>query len=155
MGMRWWRTNACERASQWISLDLDGELSQLERAALDRHLAGCARCAETSADVGAFTRLLREAPLVELERPVVVSAPRRARARAARRAAVGLAFAGISVAAVLGGFVVPASTPAARSTLSFQSVQAQRRFAEVETQRLEPVAHEVEQTWCVGNCVLG
>ena len=46
MGMRWWRTNACERAMQWISLELDGELSQLERAALGRHIDGCARCRE-------------------------------------------------------------------------------------------------------------
>src|SRR5579864_1253725 len=102
---RWWRTNACDRATQWISLDLDGELSQLERVGLDRHLAGCARCRAVSAEVGVFTRMLRDAPMVELEREVAYAAPRRARARAVRRAAASLAFAGLVGAAVLGGFV--------------------------------------------------
>ena len=36
---RWRRTTACERGAQWISLDLDGELSRLEQTALARHLA--------------------------------------------------------------------------------------------------------------------
>ena len=65
---RWWRTNTCERATQWISLDLDGELSQLEQAALARHLLSCSRCQAVSAAVSSFTRILREAPLIELER---------------------------------------------------------------------------------------
>ena len=41
---RWRRTTACERAAQWISLELDGELGRLEQAALARHLGRCDRC---------------------------------------------------------------------------------------------------------------
>ena len=143
---RWWKTNSCERASQWISLELDGELSQLERTALARHLGGCARCRELAADVTAFTHLLREAPLVQLEQPLVVELPRAVRRRVARRAAVSVAFAGVVAAAVIGGLVLPGSRPSS-SALAFASVQQQKRFAHVEAQRLEPAVFELpEQT---------
>src|ERR1700730_15601806 len=74
---RWWRTNTCERATQWISLDLDGELSQLEQAALARHLLSCARCQAVSSQVSSFTRMLREAPLIEFEREPAYASPGR------------------------------------------------------------------------------
>ncbi|HEY3920494.1 MAG TPA: zf-HC2 domain-containing protein [Gaiellaceae bacterium] len=141
---RWWKTNACERASQWISLDLDGELSQLEQTALARHLTTCARCRELAVDVSSFTELLRAAPLSELERPIVVEVPRAARRRVARRAAISVAFAGLTAAAVLGGFVIPGSRPSS-SALAFASVQQQKRFAHAEAQRLEPAVFEVRQ----------
>jgi predicted anti-sigma-YlaC factor YlaD len=145
MGMRWWRTNSCDRAMQWISLDLDGELSQLEHAALGRHLDGCAPCRAVSVEVGAFTRLLREAPLVELDRPMVVGAPRRARVRTARRVAATIAFAGLAAAAVLGGFVFPTGGTNPHSALAFRSAQEQRRFAHIEARRLEPAVFVVEK----------
>jgi ferric-dicitrate binding protein FerR (iron transport regulator) len=138
MGMRWWRTGACERAQQWISLELDGELSQLEQAALARHLDGCASCREVSAEIGGFTRLIRAAPLLALEHPLIVELPRRARVRAARRAVVSLAFAGLMGAAVLAGFLVPTSRTTPPSALSFRSAKEQQRFAHIEAQRLEP-----------------
>ena len=133
MGMRWWRTNSCERSLQWISLDLDGELSQLERAALDRHLDACARCRAASDEVRSFTQLLREAPLVELERPVVVAGARRIGSRAARRVA----------AASVGGFLLPSGGASSRSSLAFRDAQEQQRFAHVEAQRLEPAVFVV------------
>ena len=70
---RWRRTTACERAAQWISLDLDGELGRLEQAALARHLRRCDRCRASSAEIGGFTALLREAPPVEPARAIVVA----------------------------------------------------------------------------------
>lgn len=143
MGMRWWRTSACERAMQWISLDLDGELSQLEQAALARHLDACDRCREVGADVDAFTLLLRDAPLVELERPVVVAAPRRARAQVARRAAVSVAFAGLAGVAALGGLLLTSGGTNVHSALSFRNAQEQQRFAHVEARRLEPAVFVV------------
>ena len=54
--MRWRRTTACERAAQWISLDLDDELGRLERAALARHLGRCAGCRAASAEIGGVHR---------------------------------------------------------------------------------------------------
>ena len=143
MGMRWWRTNACERAMQWISLDLDGELSQLEQAALARHLDDCERCREVGTDVNAFTSLLRDARLLELERPVVVTAPRGARARVARRAAVSLAFAALAGVAALGGVVLTSGGTNAHSAFSFRSAKEQRQFAHVEARRLEPAVFVV------------
>jgi anti-sigma factor RsiW len=145
MGMRWWRTSACERAAQWISLDLDGELSQLERAALDRHLAGCGRCRELGADVRAFTSLMREAPLVELARPVVVLPARRTRARTARRVAASLAFAALTAVAVAGAAFFPSGGTSPHSALAFRNAQEQERFAHLETQRLEPTVFVVEK----------
>jgi anti-sigma factor RsiW len=128
---------------QWISLDLDGELSQLEQVALARHLDGCARCREAGTEVNAFTQLLRDAPLVELRRPVEVAAPGRARARVARRAAVSLAFAALVGAAALGGVVLSSSGANAHSAFSFRNAQEQRRFAHVEARRLEPAVFRV------------
>jgi len=152
MGMRFWRSNACDRATQWLSLELDGELSQLEQSALARHLDGCARCRVLSEDVRTFTAMLRDAPLVELERPIVVPAP--GRARTARRVTAALAFAGVLAAAAIGVFVPGGSTDA-RSALTFRSPQEQQRFAEVETQRLEPADAPLGDTRCIGNCALG
>jgi len=139
---RWWKTNACERSAQWISLELDGELSQLEQAALARHRDGCARCRALSTEVASFTRLLREAPLLSSQRPVAVAGPRRARIKVARRAAASLAFAALVAAAVL-GFVLPANTGQDQAVLSFQSVRQQQRFASMETRRLEPAVFVV------------
>jgi len=79
---RWRRTTACERAAQWISLDLDGELGRLEQAALVRHLRRCESCRTSSLEIGGFTGLLRAAPPVEPARAIVVPTPAWARRRA-------------------------------------------------------------------------
>ena len=84
--MRWRRTTACERAAQWISLDLDDELGSLDRAALAKHLERCAGCRALSAEIGGFTRLLRIQPL---ETPPPATAVQVARPRAAGNAAAG------------------------------------------------------------------
>jgi predicted anti-sigma-YlaC factor YlaD len=151
---RWWRTNTCERTTQWISLDLDGELSQLERAALARHLSGCAGCREVSNEVGGFTHMLREAPLIELEREVAHISPVRTRSRVARRAGLSMAF-GALAAAAFGALVLSASSPSSGSALAFQSLAQQQHFADVEVRRLEPAVF-VEQpaSVCIGNCAL-
>ncbi len=57
------RSAPCDRARNWVSLRLDGALSELESAMLDRHLAGCAECRRFDADVAASTARLRAAPL--------------------------------------------------------------------------------------------
>jgi predicted anti-sigma-YlaC factor YlaD len=126
----WWRTTSCERAAQWISLDLDGELSELERARLARHLDRCASCRAWSAEVGGFTSLLRTAPLVELSAPLAVVLPG---VRAKRRAAVA-AFA--TVAAVAAALVVlpQAGRNPATGALAFESAQQQQRFAHEHVQ---------------------
>jgi len=57
----------------WASLRLDGELSELESALLDAHLARCADCAGAIAAFGVASTTLRAEPLA----PVALALPRR------------------------------------------------------------------------------
>ncbi|MGH3132326.1 MAG: zf-HC2 domain-containing protein [Gaiellaceae bacterium] len=85
-----------------VSLQLDGELSQLERRMLSAHLARCADCREYADDVAAFTDKLRYAPLERLERPVVVRMPRRvSTARLQAGIAAAFAFAALGLGSQL------------------------------------------------------
>src|SRR5215471_2205888 len=58
--------DACDRARERCSREVDDELSAFERRLLLSHVERCDECAEFRADVGASTSLLRAAPL---ERP--------------------------------------------------------------------------------------
>ena len=51
----------CARARFWASLRLDGELSELEGALLDAHLAQCAECGAFATGAEASTAALRAA----------------------------------------------------------------------------------------------
>lgn len=101
------RTFACDRARQASSLRLDGELSQLEGALLERHLQRCAGCAEFVADVELLTNTLRSAALVPLERPIELPLRRRV-AFSARRAGAWAAAASAAAAALLAVVILPA-----------------------------------------------
>jgi anti-sigma factor RsiW len=95
----------CSRAHQWISLQADGELSELERALLDAHLATCAECARFAADVETFTAGLRLSPLEQLSRPVAL--PSRFRSeRGLRGLSVALASAAVAALAIFASFGV-------------------------------------------------
>jgi anti-sigma factor RsiW len=86
----------CERAREWASLRLDGELSQLESAMLESHLTRCAACHEVVVQTEAFTTALRSSSPEALRRPIAI--PRAAAMRAARvtaAAAVMLVAAGL------------------------------------------------------------
>jgi len=90
----------CARARFWASLRLDGELSELESALLDAHLARCADCSAAAREFGAFTGELRASRL-EPVAPVAVRW-----ARSPRRVLVGAAIAAVIAAgALLGGLV--------------------------------------------------
>ena len=88
-------SNDCDRLREQVSASLDGELSQLESARLQAHLAGCAGCREFAATAGASSRLLQSAPLEELQFPVVL--PSRRRLAAARKLQVAAAAAALTV----------------------------------------------------------
>jgi anti-sigma factor RsiW len=62
----------CSRVREQVSLELDGELSQLEQRMLATHLERCARCAVYAEDVRDFTDRVRNAPRAVMQRPVVV-----------------------------------------------------------------------------------
>ena len=68
---------ACDRARQWATADLDGELSRFERVLLSAHLADCPSCREFSAAIGGFTEMLRSAPPEHLERTIEIGRLRR------------------------------------------------------------------------------
>jgi len=122
-----------------ISLRLDGEASELEVMALERHLAGCPRCREVAADTASLTQLLRSAPLVELERPVFVPASRRTRSKVVRRAAAGILVAAGLAAAGLGVTTLTDAGPKhPSSALGFRNLDEQRQFVRSELIRLEP-----------------
>jgi predicted anti-sigma-YlaC factor YlaD len=140
---RWRRTTPCERAAQWISLDLDGELGRLEQAALTRHLRRCDRCRATSTEIGGFTALVRDAPPVEPARAVIVVAPAWARRRARgtlRGGAVVIAVASIIFASV----TALSSSPGPQSTFGFANESQQITFAREHVQS-EPVVYVQDQ----------
>jgi predicted anti-sigma-YlaC factor YlaD len=85
----------CDRARQWASTALDGELSTFEHVLLRAHLAGCGSCKEFRASIGGITGTLRTAPLEQLQSPIEI---RRLRSRPRLRLAP--AAAAVAVAAV-------------------------------------------------------
>ncbi len=90
----------CERVRSWISLELDGELSELEGALLREHVRDCAGCREFRAGATDLTAHLREAPLEPLERPIWL--PERRRAVLLRPAQMGAAAAAAAIVAMVG-----------------------------------------------------
>src|SRR5438046_10589321 len=107
----------CDRARQWASLELDGELSSFERALLDNHLAGCASCAEFRAEISGLTGALRAAPYGPFAGDVLGRIRRRVHLRLAPAAAA------MAVAAVgLGSIVASASFQGSSVGLLAQSV---------------------------------
>ena len=103
------RPPRCNRAREWVSLSLDGELSEFEQILLAAHLELCAGCRAFEADARGFTTSLRVSEPEPLARPI--SVPRRrsfgvAAVRGAQVASIGLAAA----AALLGVVLLPERT---------------------------------------------
>jgi predicted anti-sigma-YlaC factor YlaD len=102
MGMRPVRPLVCERVRGQISVGLDGELSQLERAMIASHVERCATCREYQGEVSCFTQVIREAPLEPMARAITIPRRRRhvgTRVQVAAAAAVAVAaLAGASQA---------------------------------------------------------
>ena len=89
----------CDRARAWISLQLDGELSELEGLMLAAHVERCETCRGFAVEAVGFTAALRTAPLEHLERPVTSIARRR---RPVGRRAVQFGAAAALVAGAVG-----------------------------------------------------
>jgi predicted anti-sigma-YlaC factor YlaD len=90
------RAQRCDRAREWISLQLDGELSEFERIVLEAHVARCGDCRAFRVDVRGISRELRHAPLEPLPRPIVL--PRRTRVAGRTLQYVAAAAAAVAVA---------------------------------------------------------
>lgn len=106
----------CDRARQWASTELDGELSTFERVLLHAHLNVCPSCREFHDTMAGLTAALREAPLEPFEGQVEFG-----RLRRRPRLRLAPAAAAMAVAAVgLGSFLATASVKSG-------SVSASRR----------------------------
>jgi anti-sigma factor RsiW len=136
---------ACEQAGQWISLRLDGELSELEEAGLHRHLDRCAGCSALATELTGIAHLLRSAPLAEFDRELALAEPSRRRVRVPVRAAV-FAAVGSAVAAVLAFLLIGTfgSAHSSRNALEFRSTGEEVRFVHVEQSRIEPPRRPVK-----------
>lgn len=102
------RERGCGRAREWVSLRLDGELSEFERLLLRRHLGRCDECAALAKDLEATTRLLRGQPQWRPSRSLVPgTSPVRVAPERRRRMVAVLALVVVSAAigAAIGGLV--------------------------------------------------
>ncbi len=115
----------CERAREWASLRLDGELSELEQALFDAHLARCVGCAAYARDVARTTEAIRSAAPQRLPEPIVLPLRRRRAGIPARALQVSTAAAAV-VAAAVGLGTLFGSLGETQGTLSANSVRLSR-----------------------------
>jgi len=126
-------TGECERARQWASTEVDGELSSFERVLLHAHLDSCPSCSEFSGTITGLTKALREARLEQLESPVVIGRlRRRARLRLAP-AAAAMAVAAVGLGSILATSMRSSSVSAVHTPVVQAAVGP---FASVETMDL-------------------
>jgi hypothetical protein len=131
----------CDRARQWSSLRVDGELSELEDVLLEQHLGGCADCCSFEADLHSAAQVLRTSPV---EAPAFAfRMPARAAVRfpASRR----LAVAGLAVALALGSLVGstlnrPATLPKQPAPQVSWLTRDLNELRQLPRQQLKPVA---------------
>jgi predicted anti-sigma-YlaC factor YlaD len=91
----------CERAREWASLELDGELSTFERALLEAHLEGCRTCTEFSSAISGLTGALRSAPHERFDGVVIGRHPRRRVRMRLAPAAAAMAVAAVGLGSIV------------------------------------------------------
>lgn len=122
---------ACDRARQWATADLDGELSRFERALLDAHLADCPSCREFTTSIDGFTEMLRTAPPAALERTIEIG---RLRRRIGLRLAPAVAAMAVSVVGL--GSILASSDLRTRSVGDVNGDSVASHLASVDTMNL-------------------
>ena len=126
---------ACNRTRQHVSLRLDTQLSELEVAVMEHHLARCPACRSFADELEGVTEALRDAELVEP--PIHFEVPHRP-SRVAMPRAGAAAAAAVLVAVALGG-VAGLGPDAPQSDGYFANVQsAQERLSVTEHLSLVP-----------------
>jgi anti-sigma factor RsiW len=88
----------CDRAREYISLAVDGELAEVERVRLDAHTASCAECRAYAAEVEAVTDELRSSEPEQPAFPVVLPRTRRLSVRTFQLGAAAAAVVAIVAA---------------------------------------------------------
>ena len=110
----------CTRAREAASARLDGELSELELAQLDVHVAGCLDCAKYAALITATTIQLRAADLVQPEEPILVPRLRR-RLRIVPAAAAAAVVAAVAASSFALGGALGSHSPQSRPSATTQT----------------------------------
>lgn len=152
----------CDRAREWSSLQLDGELSDFEHVLLGSHLSTCEECRHFSASVTAFTVELRAVPLERPERPVVVRKHRRALSLARAPVAAALAVMAVGLGTLLTSselgnspdravFERPAAAELDATNLMRQA-EAKRRQVDLKRRRFTPFSTRANEV--VGGAVV-
>ena len=126
---------ACDRAREYASLGLDGELSEFEQASLRAHVARCKPCRGFERDISAATTALRAAPLEAPARSFAL--PARRRFGAVKLMPVASAAAVIVAALSLGTIL---SRPDSRSSTA---VAQKNRLAALKPSLRELRLHEL------------
>jgi predicted anti-sigma-YlaC factor YlaD len=109
------QSRLCDRAREYSSRGLDGELSDFECALLENHLERCEPCRAYAAELEQIVARLRLAPLEALPHPISLPPRRRARGRVLQVAAAGAAAA-VAVTAGLVGAIQSHRPATARPT---------------------------------------
>ena len=117
----------CDRAREYASLRLDGELSDFERALLDSHLERCPSCRAFADDLVGVTERLRTAPL---EQPAIaITLPRR---RLVALRGIQVSAAAAAVVSVVGigtlfGLLNSSATTPTRGAAKLASMASENR----------------------------
>lgn len=107
----------CERARGWASLDLDGELGDLEHLLLEEHLSHCQPCASFVEGIAVVASAIRSAPVeLPVRRPLELPARRRIVPVAVRLAGVAAILALATGLGFLGSSSSKPSAPVPAST---------------------------------------
>jgi Putative zinc-finger len=126
--------DTCDRFREIHSASLDGELSELDVARLEAHLAVCAGCSDYAASAEAASRLVRHTPLEQPSFPVVV--PGR-RLGVARKLQAGAAAAAVALTVGLSVGISTISGPSSAHSSHRSAQSAQLRFPDQELRMLE------------------
>ena len=136
----------CERMRSVISASLDGEVSEVEQATADAHLAECGDCRAYAASLAETARLLQATPLEELSFPIVLPSHRLRLARtmqlgAAAAAVVATVFFGVTVGtSPNGGGLSSLSASAANGSAAYlQSPEYELRMLQRASVAVIPV----------------
>jgi hypothetical protein len=93
---------SCDRAREWSSLEVDGELSAFELALLQAHVARCPDCEAFRAGIAGVTGLLLAAELERPSEPIRMPSSARSRSRfRAQRVLAPIAVAAVIVLAAI------------------------------------------------------
>lgn len=146
----------CDRARQWASTELDGELSTFERVLLHAHLGACPACREFHSEIAGLTTTLRDAPLEPFEGVVDIGRLRRRPRLRLAPAVAAMAIAAVGLGSILATSAVRSGSVAGRApapvvagepvsidTMNLRTSQGLERLNVVRQLQASPVARSL------------